>query len=217
MKEIFKFLLDLKENNNREWFKANKARYDKLKKQFGEFTDKLITEISKIDSGVAGLTSKDCIFRIYKDVRFSKDKTPYKTHFGAYMAVGGRKSISAGYYLHYQPGDAFAGGGVHSPDSKTLNAIRTAIYNNPKAFKKIIEAHDFTKTFKELTGAKLKTFPRDFPRDFEFIDLIRFKEYLAIKPLSDDDLLANDLKSRLMEIFKVQKPFNEYINNALEF
>ena len=216
MNEIYDFLMNLSENNNREWFKENKKQFDKLNKEFYTFIEDLLHDLSKIDNRLENITAKECVFRIYKDVRFSKDKTPYKTHFGAYMASNGRKSQHAGYYLHFQPGDAFAGGGIHAAEKEVLNAVRTEIYNTPKDFLKIIQSDNFKKYFGEMKGEALKKGPRDFPKDFEYIDIIKHKQYLAIRSLSDEELISPNFKEQLLEIFNAQKSFNDYINKAID-
>jgi len=216
MNEIYDFLIKLSENNNREWFKENKKQFDKLNKEFHTFIEDLLLDLTKIDKRLENITAKECVFRIYKDVRFSKDKTPYKTHFGAYMSSNGRKSQFAGYYLHFQPGDSFAGGGIHSPDKEVLNAVRTEIYNTPKEFLKIIQSDHFRKYFGEMKGEALKKGPRDFPKDFEYIDIIKHKQYLAMRSLSDEELLSPNFKEHLLEIFSAQKSFNDYLNKAID-
>jgi len=147
-KDIFNFLRKLKKNNNREWFAKNKPTFVEAKTAFEGVVEKLITEVSKFEPTLKTLTPKETVFRIYRDVRFSKDKTPYKAHFGVFLAPGGRKSIYSGYYIHVEDNNSFMGGGVWCPQPDTLKAIRTDIYNFTDDFKKIIN----NPTFKEYYG-----------------------------------------------------------------
>ena len=133
---IFRFLTDLRDNNNREWFQANKERYLKAKEVFESFIDNLIPEIRKFDSSIDLITSGDCMFRIYKDIRFSKDKTPYKTNIVAYIARGGKSSPYAGYYVHAEPGQSMLAGGIYMPQPEALKRLREEIYYNVDEFKK---------------------------------------------------------------------------------
>jgi len=215
MDEILSFLYDLQENNNRQWFQEHKAKYENAKHQFHSFINKLLGEISQTQLDFSGIEASDCVFRIYRDVRFSKNKEPFKTHFGAYMAPGGRNSDKAGYYLHIQPGESLAGGGLYCPQPDFLNAVRTEIYNNADEFKRIINADKFTATFGGLSGDQLKTAPKGFPKDFADIALLRYKEYLSTKKFSDDEIIDSSFEKKVLTLFEVQKPLNQYINNAI--
>ena len=216
MKQALEFLKELKENNNREWFQENKNRYEASRDMIIQFLDqKLIPGLALIDPSVQNLTGKKCIFRIYRDIRFSKDKTPYKTNFGASMGLGGKKLQTAGYYLHIQPGNSFVGGGIYHPTSDELKAIRKEIYFRLDKLNKIRTNPDFKKTFGEITGDKLQRMPLGFPKDFADQEILKFKDYLVIKHLSDEDILRPDLDKYLLSIFKLQKPFNDFLNEAL--
>ena len=139
MKDILQFLADLKENNHREWFDANRQRYQKVKVQFEKFVTGLTGELALIDTSIGLLDAKNCVFRIFRDVRFSKDKQPYKTNFGAFIANGGRKSPRAGYYIHIEPGESMAGGGIYMPEAEVLKKVRNEIYFGSKDFRGLIE------------------------------------------------------------------------------
>jgi uncharacterized protein (TIGR02453 family) len=215
MNEILSFLYDLQENNNRQWFQEHKGEYEKAKEQFHKLINRLLIELSKNNAGFSGLEAGDCAFRIYRDVRFSKNKEPFKTHFGAYMAPSGRNSDKAGFYIHIQPGESLAGGGLYCPQPDFLNAVRTEIYNNAKEFKGIIHAQSYTSAFGELSGDQLKTAPKGFPKDFEDIALLRYKEYLSTKKFSDNEVLESSFEKKVLALFEVQKPLNEYINKAI--
>jgi uncharacterized protein (TIGR02453 family) len=149
--QAFQFLLNLKKNNNKDWFIANKSSYEKVKEEFEEFIYALIVQIIKFDKNIPVLNAKDYIFRIYRDVRFSKDKSPYKTHLGAHITSAKSKSeihSRAGYYIHIEPGGkSILAGGAYIPPSAWLNAIRKEIHYNSKELKKIINGRDFKKYF----------------------------------------------------------------------
>lgn len=216
MKDILNFLKELKENNTREWFNENKKVYESAKDQFEEFVNLLIMKIKEFDSSIDVSSAKDCTFRIYRDVRFSKNKEPYKTNMGAYIAKGGRKSEYAGYYIHMEPGTSFAGGGIYMPQPKVLKAIREDIYNDAETFKNIINDTEFKAMFPELYGEKLKTAPKGFPKDFPDIDLLNFKSYTVTKAITEKEILSDSFLDTLMKIFKTQKPLNDYLNSALK-
>ena len=213
---IISFLNDLRRNNNREWFKENENKYRKSKELFEHFLDILIPPLHQIDASIDVISSKDCIFRIYRDVRFSKNKEPYKNNFGAFISKGGRKSPYAGYYIHIEPGSSFIGGGIYMPESKILNAIRTEIYNNTSEYKSIINDPSFKKYFPAIFGEKLKMAPKGFPKDFEDIELLKNKHYALAHNVKDEFWSDNGLFDNIMDIFKTQYPFNRFMNEAVE-
>ena len=215
-KNILNFLNSLKRNNNREWFHKNKALYDSAKKEFEIFVNLLINEVHKIDKEVVSITAKDCVFRIYRDVRFSMDKTPYKTNFGVFIVKGGKNSGNAGYYLHVEPGNCFLGGGVYMPPSNILKAIRTEIYENTEEFKSIIQDSTFRKKFGKIyDDDQLKLPPRGFPKDFPDIDLLKYKNYTIIKSVTDQMIQRESFIDEIRTTFKAMYPFNQYINRAI--
>lgn len=210
------FLQLLEKNNNREWFQENKKIYIEAKKEFEDFVNLLIPLVAEIDVSVEGGQAKDCIFRIFRDVRFSHDKRPYKTNFGAYIVKGGKKSGNAGYYLHIEPSGSFVGGGIYMPPTVLLTKIRTEIMENTQEFISIIEADNFKNTFVKIEGEKLKSAPRGFSKDFEHIDLLKFKSYTALKSVSDNNLLKEKFVDNLLSAFKDLKDFNQFLNNSLK-
>ena len=210
LQHLYDFLRELKKNNNREWFKANKTKYLTAKKEAENFMQVLIGQIAQWEPETAYLTPAQTLFRIYRDTRFSKDKRPYKEAFCGFIAPGGRKSPLAGYYIHLEPGNTFAGGGVWHPPSPLLRKIREYIFRHPEAFKNIIENEDFKKYFGEIYGEKLKTFPRGFPKDFPYMDLLKYKSYALVHPLPDRPSVEETVKA-----FKKMRKFNEFINKAL--
>lgn len=215
MKTIFNFLKQLKENNNREWFSENKKLYEDAKDEFETFVNALIPEIKVIDSTVDVNSAKECIFRIYRDVRFSKNKEPYKTKFGAYIVKGGKKSPYAGYYLHLQTGESFAGGGIYMPQPDILRTIRENIYNDSENFKRVISKPEFRKYFGEIIGDKLKTYPKGFPKNFNDIELLRFKSYTIMHSLKEEEFLDKNLMNKLLKIYSAQYEFNSYFNSVI--
>ncbi|MCF8229476.1 MAG: DUF2461 domain-containing protein [Bacteroidales bacterium] len=215
-KLVYEFLNDLKANNEREWFHANKKRYKAALKEVETFLNQLIPEIKKFDKSIGVLAPKDCLFRIYRDIRFSKNKQPYKTNFGAVMARGGRKSPYAGYYIHFEPGSTFMGGGIWHPPSDVLKAVRKEIYFHADEFKKIIQAKDFKKYFGEVSGDKLVRPPKDFPNDFPDIDLLKFKDYTAMHGVEDDLVHSDRFMDHALSVFKSMKPFNDFLNRGID-
>jgi len=215
-KSIYQYLLELRENNNRDWFHANKDQYNQAKKDFEQFIELSIEQIKIIDPSVAGNNAKDCIFRIFRDVRFSNDKRPYKTNFGAFIARGGRKSKYGGYYIHIEPEQCFLGGGSYMPESKTLKAIREEIFHHPEEFKNIVENPEFVKHYPELYGDKLKTAPRGYAKDFEHIKLLNYKHYAVSKSVSDEIVNSDKFPIAIQEAFEALHPLNQFLNDIIE-
>jgi uncharacterized protein (TIGR02453 family) len=216
MLQVVQFLQELSENNNREWFQKNKKRYDESRQKVLFITDVLINEIRKFDSDVPLLEPKDCLFRIFRDVRFSNDKSPYKTNFGSFIAKGGRKSIYAGYYFHIEPDGSFVGGGVYMPEADPLKAIREAIAENGDEFSSLINNPGFKKIFPEMMDDKLKTAPKGYSPDNEFIDLLRYKSFAFSSRISREEILSENYIEQLVHSFKVLHPVNRFLNDALE-
>jgi len=214
-KMILEFLIDLQFNNNKIWFNENNDRYQVSKTGFEQFIETLIPKLKRMDDSINVTSPKECIFRIYRDVRFSKDKEPYKTNFGALIAKGGRKSPFAGYYIHIEPDKSFIGGGIYMPESNVLKAIRTEIYENIKEFNNIINSSSFKKYFPEIYGDKLKMAPKGFPKDFKDIDLLKYKHYAVAFPVENSFWLDRSIFENLMDIFHTQYPFNKFLNKAL--
>lgn len=214
--KLLKFLTELKENNNREWFNSNKERYNKLRREFTIFVQILIEKISVFDKEICNLKPEDCIFRIYRDIRFSNDKTPYKTNFGAFIAKGGRKLERAGYYVHFEPGDCFLAGGIYRPSNDILKKVRNEIFYNIEDFLKIINDKNFIIHFKTIDGEKLSKVPAGFPSDFEYNELLKFKSYNIIYDMDNKFLSDNNFINRVCYIFELMYPFNKFINDAIE-
>lgn len=215
--KTFKFLKDLKKNNNRDWFQDNKPRYQEAMEDFHGFIDALISNISKFDKEIAHNTAKDRVFRIYRDVRFSKDKSPYKTHFGAHITSAVKRSdihTAAGYYIHIGPGESMLAGGAYVPEKEWLANIRNAIDLHAKDFKKILNSKKFKEYFGEMEGEQLKTAPKGYPKDHPEIDLLRHKSFLATHYMPDKQITSKDLLKHCTNVFKAMKPFDDFLNQV---
>lgn len=216
MTEILEFLKELDLNNNREWFDANRSRYEKTRAVFLDFTSKMISEIRKFDDEIPALNPKDCMFRIFRDVRFSNDKRPYKTNYGSYMARGGRKAGFAGYYFHIQPGELFLSGGVYMPPPEHLQAIRQEIYYHPEKYLELIENEEFKSTFTDGYLDKLKVAPKGYPKDWPHIDLLKNRSYAYGKNLTEKELASPTLLNDTIQSFKIIYPLNRFLNRAID-
>lgn len=216
MNKVLKFLQELKENNNREWFNDNKKRYNECKEKILFLTDVFINEIGEFDSTVRGVSPKDCIFRIFRDVRFSKDKVPYKTNFGSFIAKGGRKSISPGYYFHIEPEQSFIGGGIYMPEAGSLRAIRNYMTEHAPEFLQIINDVDFKRVFPEMYDHQLKTAPKGFPKDHEFIKLLRYKSFVFSNSIDNKNIRGDNFIKQTINSFKQLNKVNNFLIEALE-
>ena len=213
MKELFRFLKELSENNNRKWFKANKGRYDALYQEHVGVVKRLVDRIAAFDPEIAGLDAKSCIYRIYRDIRFSNDKTPYKTHFGAYMTgVGGRTSPYGGYYLHIEPTGSFVSGGVWCPEPKILKQLRKDIYHNIEEFTAILENEKFKQKFGELEGETLQRMPDGFPKDCPYDYILKKKSFVLSTEKPEAFFYTEDWLDEVVEDFKMLYPFNRFLN-----
>ena len=218
MKKVLGFINELTENNNRDWFKGNKKRYQEALEIFRGFAGELLTGISKFDPTVGNLEPKDTIFRIYKDVRFSKDKDPYKTHFGCWMAKGGRKSTDAGYYFHLEPGKSFMAAGVWMPPKEQLKLIRQEILYNPDSFLKLSSTTTMNAEYER--GGKedmLKKGPVGFPKDFIHMEELKYKHYIWSRSYSDAAIQHTGFASSVAEDYKGLYPVVSYLNHAMSF
>jgi uncharacterized protein (TIGR02453 family) len=214
----FSFLKKLETNNNREWFENNKSNYLKAKEEFEEFVQDLIKGIVKFDKQITpDLKAKDCTFRIYKDVRFSKDKLPYKNNMGASINPGGKKSLIAGYYFHLQPGGCFLAGGVYMPEPEMLNAIRQEIDYNAEPLLKILNVTSFKKYFTGIDNeGALKTAPKGYDKEHPLIDLLRNRHFVVSYYFTDKQLLDKNFNKEAVNVFKAMHPFLEYLRQATD-
>jgi uncharacterized protein (TIGR02453 family) len=216
MKTVFKFLKQLSKNNNKDWFDAHKDQYLEAKEEFEQYVEGLIAGIRKFDKKISpSLSAKESVFRIYKDVRFSKDKTPYKTNMGASITPGGKKVHEPGYYFHAEPGNSFLSGGLWMPDSDKLNAIRQEIDYNAKPLHKILKSASFKKYFDGLDEEdKLKSAPKGYQKDHPEIDLLRNKHFIVTHLFKDKDLLAANSQKKILQTAKSMYPLLTYLREA---
>ena len=214
-KETLNFLSTLEINNNREWFNKSKQMYLDAKANVENVVNKIISEVAEFDQSVERLEAKNCIFRIYKDTRFSKDKTPYKNNLGASLVEKGPKTLNhAGYYIHLEPGKSFLAGGVYMTEPKNLKAIRTAISSESEKFLKILNKKSF-KDILELQGTKLVKVPQGFDKEDPMGDYLKFKQFTVFHPLSDADVLDQDFVMNTVKVLKEIYPFNRFLNEAI--
>ena len=218
IKNLLQFLNTLKINNNREWFAENKAWYDQVRVEFEQLSKDLIVEISKFDEEIKRVEAKDCIFRIYRDTRFSHDKTPYKTHFGVFIATaGGRKSQRGGYYLHLDPAGCFVAVGVWCPEPNLLKSLRQSVYDNIEELNAIRYQPDFAKHFSSFFEEnKLKNVPSGFPKDFPDAELLKLKHYLVEYKIDEPMLQSEDFVAEIGRILKHAYPLNKFLNYTVD-
>lgn len=210
------FLKNLGKNNNKTWFDAHKKEYEALRKEWLGFVQECISLFGKIDPETAGLQAKDCIFRINRDVRFSANKDPYKTNFSMVLQKGGKKSQSAGYYLHIEPGKSFVAGGAWQPMPDVLAAIRQEIDYHPKDFAKVVTDKTFVKHFGKLGGEVLQRPPKGYEADNPMIQFIKHKSFIAESAFSDKELSGPAFAKAVVEKFRAMKPMNDFLNRAME-
>lgn len=214
------FLKQLAKNNTKEWFDANRKNYEAAKADHMESVQKIIDEFCKTDTTLSSLTAKDCLFRINRDIRFSKDKSPYKINFGAYINANGKKSMNAGYYLHIQPGKSFVGGGIYQPDTDALKKIRQEIDYNFDAFKNIVNNKKFkavyTKGISKDGDVSLSRPPKGYDENNPAIEFIKLKSVIAMAPLTDAQITDKKFVSTVVKAFEALHPVVVFLNNALE-
>jgi uncharacterized protein (TIGR02453 family) len=216
-KLVLEFLAQLEKNNDREWFQKNKKLYEEAKKEVETFINTIIPAIAKFDDAVKYVEAKDCMFRIFRDVRFSKDKSPYKINMGAWISSAGRKSPGPGYYVHLQPGGSFLAAGVYMPEPDQLKRIRKEIYYNVIEFKSILKDKNLRKYSDGLSDIeKVKLAPKDFPKDFPDIDLLKHKHYTLSYSVRNEMVESDHFHEIVMMAFRAMLPFNMFLKRALE-
>ncbi len=212
-KSIFTFINDLAKNNNRDWFAANKPTYEIEKNKFVDFADELLNEVKKHDN-IETVNGKKSVFRIYRDVRFSKNKAPYKTHFsGSFKRA--TKLLRGGYYFHIEPNNSFIGGGFWGPEPKDLKKMRYNIAEFEDEFRAILNDKNFKKHFGLLQGDQLKTAPKGIDKAHPAIDLLRYKQYLLARSFTDEEVLSPQFLNEVNAAFKAMRPFFDFMSEAL--
>ena len=215
--QTLSFLATLKKNNNKEWFDKNRPVYETAKADVLVFVDQLIKELVKFDKPLTGLEAKKCMFRINRDVRFSKDKSPYKSNFGASINPGGKKSQIPGYYLHIDPNAAFLAGGVWMPEPDKLNAIRQEVDYNFKEFLKIVNDKNFKKQFSSLSqDEKLANVPKGYDKENPAVEFLKLKSFVAYKELKGKDITSKNFMKECVETFKAMHKFNLFLRRAMD-
>jgi len=214
-----KFLKELSKNNNKPWFEAHRKQYEDAKNDFAGFVQSIIQAHSKKDPSIAHLKAKDCMFRINRDVRFSKDKSPYKNNMGAYLNKGGKKSIFGGYYFHCQPGESFVGGGLWMPMPTELSKVRQEIDYNFDAFKKILTSKKFKSVYDGLSKDSeytLTRVPKGYEPDNPAAEYLKLKSFVAMVSLKDTELTSKDLSKKVLAAFEALHPMLQFINQSIE-
>ena len=214
-KETIDFLKKLEKNNDRDWFNTNKDAFVKANDNVIAVTGDLISLISKFDPQVSGMDPKSCVFRIYRDVRFSQDKSPYKTNLGAFIAPGGKKAMLPGYYFHIQPAMFFSAAGKHMPDASELLKIRKAITLNTKEFLKIVESKAFRTRFDDLDGDRLSRPPKGFDAEHPAIEYLKLKSFTVSEAFTAKDAVSKEYPKMLAESFKAAYPLVTFLRRAL--
>lgn len=216
MDKLLDFLRELAVNNNRDWFQKNKKWYEESRNKVLFLAEVLINEIRKFDPTVTVLNPNDCLFRIFRDVRFSQDKSPYKTNFGCYIARGGKKANFAGYYLHIEPESSFAGGGIYMPDNDTLKMLREYIAENGEEFLSIIREKEFQGIYPEMYDDKLKTAPKGFSPGHEYIDILKYKSFAFTHKMKDSEVLSENFIQGILHYYRYLSSVNIFLNHAIQ-
>lgn len=215
-----KFLKALQKNNNKPWFDVHRSDYEAAKSDFAGFVTKLIQEQSKKDKTIDHLTAKDCMFRINRDVRFAKDKSPYKNNFGASINKGGKKSFgTAGYYFHLQPGQSFIGGGLYVPGPDELRKVRQEIDYNLSDFKKIISSKKFKDIYGDFDRSKefvLSRIPKGYEPDNPAAEYLKLKSFITFFNIKDSELTSKDLVKKTIQGFAALQPLLDFLNESVE-
>ncbi|MCU0461227.1 MAG: DUF2461 domain-containing protein [Bacteroidales bacterium] len=215
-KSTLAFLSDLRKHNEREWFNDNRHRYLEAKSDYESFVQALIDEIIKFDPILKGLEAKSCTYRINRDIRFSNDKTIYKTHMGAFIVKGGKKNGDrfAGYYVHVEPGNnSMIAGGAYIPPMSWLTAIRKKIDEQGDKFIKILNDKELKNYFGSIEGEKLKSAPKGFSRDHPNIELLKMKSFLVTRIISDKEIVSDGAFNLILKASKAMKPLNDFLND----
>ena len=218
-KESLQFLDDLKANNNRDWFQDNKKRYEIFKKDYHQLVSDFLDAMKPLDSSLELLQVKDCTFRINRDIRFSKDKSPYKAHLGVWLSSGAKGANRSGYYVHIEKGASFIAGGFYSPDSEELKKVRKEIAFFYDDLEEILKEKNFKKEFGSLDineNNSLKSMPRGYEKDHPAIEFLKLKSFTVSQKYDISEVTKKDFVAKMSQKLITLKPFNEFINRALE-
>ncbi|MCR4031036.1 MULTISPECIES: DUF2461 domain-containing protein [Flavobacterium] len=218
-KESLQFLDDLRKNNNREWFQENKKRYEVFKKDYHQLVSDFLDETKPLDPSLELLEVKNCTFRINRDIRFSKDKSPYKAHLGVWMSTGAKGANRAGYYVHIEKGASFIAGGFYSPEAEDLKKVRKEIAFFYDDLQEILNDKNFKKEFGNLDineNNSLKSMPRGYEKDHPAIEYLKLKSFTATQVYNVSEVLEKDFVKKMSQKLIALKPLNDFINRALE-
>lgn len=217
--QTLRFLSQLKENNNKPWFDAHRPQYEAARIDFSNFIQLVIEAVQKWDTTITGLSSRDCLFRINRDIRFSNDKTPYKSNFGASIKRGGRKSGFAGYYFHLEPGASFIGGGLWMPEASALKNVRQEIDYNWEEFRTLLQEKNVTKVYGDLykgDDVRLTKVPKGYEKEAPAADYLRLKSFIAETRISDEELTKGSLHKKTVAAYEALQPLLNFINRSIE-
>lgn len=216
--QTLQFLKGLKQNNNKPWFDAHRAQYEAARIDFQNFIQLVIDAFGKTELSIAGQSARNCLFRINRDVRFSKDKSPYKSNMGASIKSGGRKAVLAGYYFHLEPGASFIGGGLWMPEPVLVKKVRQEIDYNWEAFKDILNAKEFKKVYGDVykgADVSLVTTPKGYEKDHPAMEYLKLKSFIAETKVNDEELTKASLHKKTVAAFEALLPMLQFINTAI--
>lgn len=216
IQNILRFLKQLSAHNDREWFKEHKDEYAIVQRQFERLLELVIARISTFDSSVSHLIPSDCTYRIYRDIRFSSDKSPFKTHIGGYINAKGKKSMHCGYYIHIEPGNCMLAGGSWCLPKDMLRAVRQSVVDNIDEFRAIVEDSEFTRYFDRIGEEHLKTLPKGFPSDFAYPQYINCKDYTVCYKVDDSFFTSPDFLDNMEQVFRQLKRFADFTNYTID-
>jgi len=212
-KDSINFLTELSQNNNRDWFNAHKDSYIEAHNNIIAFADALLVEMNKHDK-IETASGKKSVFRIYKDVRFAKDKTPYNTHWSGSFKRATIK-LRGGYYFRIEPGNSFLAGGFWGPDPNDMKRIRQDIDLNYKGWRNLLADKTLAETFGKMVGEQLGSVPRGYPKDHPAIDLLRYKQFILKHEFMDEEVCSPDFLYNVNDVFKKMRPFFDYMSEVL--